>query len=354
LTAAESGLRVAYRVNKKGYAGKLINYTEHGGFVAADKLPEVGARVQMAVVGSQESKPVWLDLRVTWVNAVPRGSIRVVGFGGQWLHACSKVSSVHLLDFLSAVLGLDSPEARQRSDSGKILHLFDFPQAVAVAQQKDQSGLSHQPEDTPVEAPPVSGNTGGFTAPETFDNLPVVTDADLPESAAQLKATDDGEPLKSPDESKLVSFVKRLSSIRFRKTVIAAPVELDFTGHSRLVIFRLDKQACSAEVVNVGASWIKLQTEDAVPEVWTRINIEVPMPSSGKRMLPIEIQATVTRIKGMSVRTEDVLKGIELKGLHCKINRVNEKGQLGAFKQFIESFEDGEENSAPNLDPNSE
>ena len=331
MTAEASGLRIAYRVDEKGYSGKLINYTEHGGFVAAKLLPSVGARVQMAVVGSQESKPVWLDLRVTWVNSEPRGNMRTIGFGGQWLHACSKVSHQHLGDFLSAVLGMQSPEIGVKGSDGKEVHVFDFPKTAPETADPVPSG------DPAPEG--LTANSEGFKAPETFDNLPIVTDEEIAAATdAEQESLPDEAVAKPKDENRLLSFVKKLSTLGFRRSVVAEHVELDFAGHPRHVVFKVGKKAYSGKVLNVGASWIKLETEDEVPEVWTRIKVEIPMPSGGKRSLPLDIQATVTRIKGLSVKTEDVLKGIELKGIHCKINRVNEKGQLGAFKQYVASF----------------
>ena len=110
-----AGIRVAYRIDGKGHPGKLLNVSTKGGFVAAKTMPARGRRLQLAVVLNNNSEPVWLDLRVTWVNDEPKGNMPVPGFGGKWLAACSKQSEAHLKEFMGEVLGVTDLDVTTKS-----------------------------------------------------------------------------------------------------------------------------------------------------------------------------------------------------------------------------------------------
>jgi len=309
--------------------------SNNGGFVACNELPSIGIRVQLAVIAVEGEQPVWLDLRVTWINPEPKGNMPLPGFGGQWLTACSKVSSEHLSVFLTDALGIDAPSVETRAmESGKEIHLFEFKS---------------------VEVKAMNAPSEGFTAPMTRDDLPQIastaSDDEVPVAdggvAPQAEPGDAGDDEKAdaPEkEGTWSTIVRKLSGLRVRNTKSKPVVRgtYHFSGSGEVVKYKAGKKSYGGRVVKAGTTWLLMETEDEPPELWTRISIILSL-GEGRKAGNIDIQATVTRAKERKevLSREQLLDDVEpsvFHELHCKVNRVDEKGHVGAFKQFVSSF----------------
>lgn len=120
--------------------------------------------------------------------------------------------------------------------------------------------------------------------------------------------------------------VRKLSAVRNRSSD-AAPAQLDLSGSDFVVKYKHGRKQFAARVDRLDTSHIVLAPSGDIPEVYARVEIEVPT-GTGKRAKSIQVQATVTRLKEQA--EQDLV--------YCTVNRVDEKGQNGAWQSYIEAF----------------
>ncbi|MFT7624824.1 MAG: hypothetical protein ACI9WU_004014 [Myxococcota bacterium] len=368
-----AGVRVAFRVSGEGFRGKVTDVSAGGGFVATDALPPIGSRLQMAAQQARGEPSIWLDLRVTWVNEEASESHPDPGFGGYWLHASCRYGEDPLRTFLAEVLGITRPVVRPMTPpaGGDAIFVYKFPDVYEREEQELPWATPRvKPDDRKVTKVRKVGKAAAKAAekgkarkksqasprkakkagpPATFsqstmamlDEAPAM--AGTPDSGlAALAALTQSEPvtvehssagLSSPaldgpaagvsdGEGRWSFLVRKLSGIR---TGGGVPAEVSF-GEGFNVRYKVGRKWAEARVEKIERSFVVLQPGGEVPEVWSRLLLQIP--TEGRKSKQVEIHATVTRVKDGDVGDQ----------VHCKINRVDEKGAPGAFSAYIEAF----------------
>jgi len=382
-----AGLRVAFRVAGEGFRGKITDVSAGGGFCASDALPVIGSRLQMAAQQERNDPSIWLDLRVTWVNEEPTSSHPDTGFGGYWLHASCRYGEERLRQFLASILGITKPVIRPMTPpaGGDAIFVYRFPDVYESDDEFPWAAERSKPP-THANARLLSGGSGARKLPARTHEpsspaLPTGASPDVSEPALSfgrsLAALDDvadfapdaedsglqelvgltqEEPLSVEHSSPTISteaildqpafsapadnpngrwsfLVNRLTGIRTRlsggggSSTPRSGSTPEFGDADFVVKYKAGRKFASARVARVERSYLVMEPAGDVPEVWSRVIIHIPT-GSGRKAKAIELNATVTRIKESG--------GSE--AVHCKINRVDEKGMVGAFASYVEAF----------------
>ena len=351
-------LRVAYRVGGVRHRGALINISVGGGMVEATTLPTLGSRMQLAVKRKSGEPAIWLDLHVVWVNPTPDSEHPVRGFGALWRSAASRDSEEHLRKFLSTVLGITKPTIRQvalrkREDS---VHIHRFPNlwrelgedelpwmdGLRIAERRSESiliaGVPSSSDSMDIPLGPGSDSqpdgdirmTGVFTTDESL--------------TAELDSPPDGST--APGKGGRWGFlVRKLSGLRVRTPkpsqtpATPEPVGLDapratvasrvagtsvLSDEERVIRYRIGKKAQTGRLLRVGLNWIVFQPDGDVPDAWSRLVLTLSL-GADRKAGQVDVHATVTRIK----------KESDPPVVHLKINRVDEKGHVGAYTELV-------------------
>lgn len=385
-----SGLEVAFSVSGERFRGKITNVSAGGGFIATEALPPPGVRVQMAARPDRSKPSTWLHMRVTWVCEKPDEENPHYGFGGYWLHASSKHSEADLRDFLASVLGITKPVVRPMTppSGGGVVHVYRFPDIYESEELSDlpwerprpklrqksgarvrrasdgkrrQAQKKHSSSGTRrrrskqafsddtislLADVPDLGTTAELSRPDLssseMDALETLSEVDGPDdSGADLSLPEPGEASPGtgdPSGGRWSFLVTKLSGIRLRLGKDAAPAadapeakapvrsSVDFSGNDFVVQYKVGRKWFDARISRLDTGFMVIEPSAEVPDVYARVELRIAV--GGRRAKPIQVHATVTRVK----EREDFTQ------LHCKVNRIDERGSTGAFHNYIEAF----------------
>lgn len=340
-------VKVAFRVRGASHRGSLTNVSAGGGFVATKALPETGARIQMAAVKEQGASSIWLDLRVCWLNEQVSEEHPDTGFGGFWLHACSRESEEHLREFLDTTLGITRPVVRPVSppSGGDTVYMYRFPDVYEGSTEEEFPWLEgralHRPVSDVRQRDSADPSWLGTELPPVQDSvaspLPILAPTQpLPQDPVEF---DPGPPPAEPAEAggRWGFLARKLTGVTFRRGKEPPaevkpgpkPVTVTTTGEGA-VQYKIARKAFTGRMTRMGTGWLVFETVAEVPALWSRIVVEVPVEGP-KKVREIEIHAQVTRIKQGGADGAPT-------AVHCKVIRLDERGATGAYAQYMEAF----------------